>query len=133
MRIFLDANVLFSASNNKSRIGELVFLLIDKGYAFTSDLALEETSRNLLLKRAEWIAAFTSLRERIIKVQTIHFDIQVTLDAKDIPLLCAAIHARCDYFVTGDKYDFGHLYGKKIEGIEIITVKRLTELFAENT
>lgn len=131
MRVFLDANVLFSASNSKSRIGELVYLLVDKGYAFTSDLALEETSRNLLLKRAEWIAAFTSLRERIIKVQTIHFDIKVTLDAKDIPLLCAAIHAGCDYFVTGDKYDFGHLYGQKIEGVEVITVKRLTELFTD--
>lgn len=131
MRVFLDANVLFSASNDKSHIGELVSLLIARGYACTSDIALEEAYKNLALKRAHWVNGFKQISQHITRVETVMLDIAVDLDEKDAPLLSAAIHASCDYFATGDKYDFGHLYGQKIKGVEVVTVKRLAELFAD--
>lgn len=45
MRVFLAANVLFSASNAGSNIARLVDWLLDKGTAVTSDLAHEDARR----------------------------------------------------------------------------------------
>jgi hypothetical protein len=57
----------------------------------------------------------------------------VTLDEKDVPLLCAAIRARSDYFVTGDRRDFGHLFGTRVQGILVVTPLMLAEILAGRT
>ena len=51
MRVFLDANVLFSASNGGSNIARLIALLTERGTGVASDVAVEEARRNLALKR----------------------------------------------------------------------------------
>ena len=43
------------------------------------------------------------------------------LPDKDLPILAAAIAARASALVTGDRRDFGHLYGTTIEGVEVLT------------
>ena len=58
MRVFLDANVLFSASNAGSHIAGLIAWLTERETAISSDLALEEARKNLVLKRAAWLPAF---------------------------------------------------------------------------
>lgn len=63
-------------------------------------------------------------------VPSVLFDLPVALEEKDAPLLCAAIRGRCRYFVTGDRRDFGHLYGRTIEGVEVISLLRLAEILA---
>ena len=54
MRVFLDANVLFSTSNGGSNIARLIALLTERETGITSDVAVEEARRNLALKRNMW-------------------------------------------------------------------------------
>jgi predicted nucleic acid-binding protein len=44
----------------------------------------------------------------------------VRLDSKDRPILLAAIHGEADFLLTGDARHFGHLYGKRIEGVMVL-------------
>ena len=53
--------------------------------------------------------------QRVEEVPSALFGLPVTLDEKDRPLLCAAIRAGCTHFATGDRRDFGHLFGKTVE------------------
>jgi predicted nucleic acid-binding protein len=131
MRVFLDANVLFSASNIGSNIARLVDWLIAAGTAVASDLALEEARRNLALKRADWLPAFEHLVERIEMVPSVQFELPVPLDDRDRPLLCAAIRSKCQFFATGDRRDFGHLFNTTVEGVRVISLLRLAELLAK--
>ncbi len=131
MRVFLDANVLFSASNLGSNIAQLVEWLVTEASAVTSDLACAEARRNLALKRADWLPAFEQLLRRIEQVPSALFDLPVTLDEKDQPLLCAAFRAGCTHFATGDRRDFGHLFDKTVLGVQVVDLLRLAELLGE--
>lgn len=130
MRVFLDANVLFSASNAGSNIARLIARLIEQETAVTSDLAIEEARKNLALKRADWLPAFEEILGGVESVPSVLFELPVPLEVKDAPILCAAIRGRCTLFVTGDRRDFGHLYGKMIQGVEVVPLLRLAEILA---
>ena len=58
------------------------------------------------------------------------FGLSVPLAQQDVPLLCAAIRSQCRYFATGDRRDFGHLYGEIVQGVEVISLLRLAEILA---
>ena len=132
MRIFLDANVLFSASNHPGgkpgNIARLISLLLHRGEAVTSDFALEEAHRNIVLKRPGWTGHFSALSKKVQIIPSVCFDLPVKLGEKDRPILCAAIRAGCEYLVTGDRRDFGHLYNKSVEGVTIIDLTTLAHL-----
>lgn len=130
MRVFLDANVLFSASNAGSNIARLVDWLLAEATAVTSDLAREEARRNLTMKRVDWLPAFEQLMQEVEEVPSARFDLPVSLDEKDRPLLCAAIRARCTHFATGDRRDFGHLFGKAVEQVQVVDLLGLAKLLA---
>ena len=130
LRVFLDANVLFSASNTGSNIATLMESLSERGTGISSHLAVEEARRNIELKRPQWLTGFERVRATLQLVPAARFPLPVTLDAKDAPLLCAAVGAKCDYFVTGDKRDFGHLDGQTVLGVQVISVLRLAQLLA---
>ncbi len=130
MRVFLDANVLFSASNAGSHIARLIAWLVENDTAVSSDLAVEEARRNLALKRPDWLPAFTDVLAGVEVVPSALFTLPVTVTAKDAPLLCAAIRSRCQLFVTGDKRDFGHVMGQTIQGVEVVTPLRLAQVLA---
>ncbi len=132
MRVFLDADVLFSASRFGSNIARLVAWLVEQETAVTSDLAVEEARRNLGIKREDWLPVFEKLLVDLEVVPSALFDLPVPLDSKDAPLLCAAIRSRCDLFVTGDKRDFGHLYGQAVQGVEVVSLLRLAEILASD-
>ncbi len=128
LRVFLDANVLFSASNDGSNIARLVHLLLERGEAVTCDFAVEEARRNVRLKRPAWADALEALLGRVRVVPAIRFDLPVTLAAKDQPILCTAVRSGCPYLATGDQQDFGHLYDQTVDGVTVITLARLAEL-----
>ncbi len=130
MRAFLDANVLFSASNAGGSFAGLLELLVDHGTAVTSDVAIEEARRNLVLKRPAWLPAFEALLPKLEIVPSMVFSLPVTLAEKDVPLLCAAIRGRCDLFVTGDRRDFGALMGRTIPGVRVVSPLQLAKLLA---
>lgn len=39
---------------------------------------------------------------------------------KAAPVMAAAVEADSDILVTGDRRDFGHLYGKTVEGVLVL-------------
>ena len=49
------------------------------------------------------------------------------LPPKDAPVLAAAIASRADRLLTGDLKHFGHLYGKTIEGVLVVSPRSLSE------
>lgn len=114
LRVFLDANVLFTAAYSPDGLSAF---LIDLGAArrltlLTSPIAIVEAERNLEAKRP---AALPALRRSLSAMQIvgepIPADVErltpVQLSSKDRPLLAAAIVARATHFVTGDVADFG--------------------------
>ena len=54
-------------------------------------------------------------------------DIPVELKAKDIPILGGAIALQCTHLLTGDKKDFGFLFGKQVENVLVVSPKLLAE------
>ena len=127
LRVFLDANVIFSASNSESNIARLIKLVIDKHTAITSDFAMEEARRNVELKRPAWLESFATLSPQLQRAPSLLFDLPVELEEKDRPILCAAIRAKSDLLVTGDRKHFGHLYEQTIEGMTVVSVLGLAE------
>lgn len=125
MRVFLDVNVLFSASNEGSNIAKLIDQLMTQGTAVTNDFALEEARRNVELKPPGWIDRLRQIVARLEIVPTVQFDLPVELAEKDRPILCMAIDTRCEALVTGDKRHFGHLFGHVIEGVRVVTLVQL--------
>jgi len=122
MRIFLDANVLFSASNHDSHIVRLLEIVSNDHTVVTSDFTLEEARRNVQLKRPVWSEGFIAIASQLEVTPSVLFDLPVELDEKDRPILCAAIRSQCDLLVTGDRKHFGHLYGHSVEGVTIVSV-----------
>jgi hypothetical protein len=131
MRAFLDANLLFSASNAGSNIARLIAVLCVRGTAVSSDLAVEEARRNITLKRAAWLPAFDRLLHSVEVVPSALFELPARVPVKEAPLLCAAIRSRSQLFVTGDRRDFGHLKGQQVLGVEIVSPLRLARILAE--
>lgn len=131
MRVFLDANVLFSASNEGTNVARLIAWVVRDARAVTSDLARLEAQRNLSLKRPGWLPAFEHLLLQVEQVASSSFDLPVSLNEGDRPLLCAAIRARCTHFATGDRRDFGHLFDRVVEGVEVVSLLRLAEILEQ--
>ncbi len=130
IRVFLDANVLFSASNRDSHIARLVHHLTETAEVVTSDFAAEEARRNIQLKRPTWGTHLKNLLHQIQVVPSSQFHLRVELSDKDQPILCTAIRSQCQYLATGDRKDFGHLYDQTVEGVTIISLARLAEIVA---
>jgi predicted nucleic acid-binding protein len=130
VRVFLDANVLFSASNAGSNIARLIDVALEKGAAVTSDFALEEARRNVELKRPGWIRDFWRLAGQVEIVPSVRFELSVELAEKDVPILCTAIQSGCETLATGDKRHFGHLFDQTIQGVRVLTLVQLAEVLA---
>jgi len=131
MKIFLDANIIFSACNNGSTIAEFLNNLYKKKYKLiTCDYAVEEASRNLSAKRPDWLKNLPRILSKLESKPSRNMDIKVELAEKDRIILTSAIYYKCEIMITGDKRDFGHLYGKKISGTKILSPSlAFTELF----
>jgi predicted nucleic acid-binding protein len=127
MKIFLDANILFSGSNTQSALHQLLHILGEKHELVTSQYAVIEARRNILRKKSNWLNDFEQLVSRLGLCQQGKLTAEVELAEKDRPILAAAITGGCAYLVTGDRKDFGHLFGKTIEGVCILTPSSIAE------
>lgn len=117
--LFLDANVLFSAAYRAdSGLGRLWQL--EDVALHTSRYALEEARINL--DREDQRARLDGLSEKLLFCEAgartpPH---GVSLPEKDMPILLAALTARCTHLLTGDIRHFGSYLGKKIEGMQLM-------------
>lgn len=129
MRIFLDANILFSAANPKWRTSVLVQWLIENATCVTSSYAVEEARRNLAASFPEHRPSL----EKLLRQIEIHataickLDSSIDLKEKDRPILAAAISAYATHLLTGDQKDFKVLLGATILGVRVVTQRMLAE------
>ncbi|GAG31199.1 unnamed protein product, partial [marine sediment metagenome] len=56
------------------------------------------------------------------------FNLSVHLEEKDCPILCSAIQSKYDLLATGDRTHFGHLYGRTVEGVTIVSLRELAKI-----
>jgi predicted nucleic acid-binding protein len=132
MRIFLDANVLFSAAKSDGAMRQLLELLLDAGHECHVDgYVVDEARRNLIAKAPEGDAVLQALLRRMT-VADIHPsgpvpEAATALPEKDRPVLAAAIRCRCDALVTGDRTHFGRFYGKTLGGVAIRSPRSLAD------
>ena len=122
MRVFLDANIVFSASNPSSPLHRLIDDIENRGRLVSSSYTVDEARRNVEAKRSQWIARLEILVSRLVLVEAFPaVDFSFSLPEKDQPILGAAICAGCTHLLTGDKRHFGHLFRTTVEGVRIVT------------
>jgi predicted nucleic acid-binding protein len=127
MKIFLDANIIFSASQLQSPSWQLLDRLSKNATLITHPAVWDEAKRNLLLKRSVWSAGLDYWRERIIQSTAIGPCPDAGLPSKDEPILAAAIASKADRLLTGDLKHFGHLYGRTLQGVLVVSPRLLSE------
>jgi len=119
-RLFLDANVLFSASY-RLNAGLLKLWKLKDVVLCSSNYAVgearlnlaHETQRNRLEELSGRLQLFEAIPRRLPD--------GVSLPDKDVPILLAAIEARATHLITGDLRHFGAYFGRTIERILVVT------------
>jgi uncharacterized protein len=118
-RLFLDANVLFSAAY-RAKAGLLKLWKLKDVKLFSSQYALAEARINLgdeaqrerLSRLSEALELFDAAFQELPD--------GISLPEKDMPIMLAAIEARATHLLTGDLRHFGTYFGKRIGGILIL-------------
>ena len=133
MRVFLDANILFSAAKSDGAVRALLRLLLERGHAGVVDAyVVAEARRNLLAKGSVAIDVLEALLTHLEQapaapVVSALADELGWLPEKDRPVLAAAIRLRCDVLVTGDRTHFGAAYGRSFSGVAVHSPRSLAE------
>jgi len=118
-RLFLDANVLFSAAYRPGA-GLLQLWKLKDVVLCSSGYALEEARINLgeeeqrgrLVRLSAVVQLFDAVQRELPR--------GISLPEKDAPILLAAIEARATHLLTGDVRHFGPYLGKKVGGIAVL-------------
>ena len=131
MRVFLDASILFSAAKSNGAVRRLLDLLRSRGHVgVVNAFVIAEARRNLERKGPDALAALEGLLVRLELVAT-PLPVASALSAwrpeKDRPVLEAAIAARCDALVTGDRTHFAAGYGRAYGGVTVYSPRGLAE------
>ncbi|MGH6885210.1 MAG: PIN domain-containing protein [Geminicoccales bacterium] len=128
MKLFLDANVVFSAAHQAEGRAQQLLELAKAGRCtlVSSAHALEEARRNLELKSRGFEARLAAARSVAATVpeapgETVAWAAGEGLPPKDAPILAAAAHCGAQLLVTGDARDFGPLYGRTLRGVKVVT------------
>ena len=110
MKLFLDANILFTAAHNPRGKATFVLELAGKGYweVATSSFAIEEARRNIAAKFPDALDELDRLLGNVEVVPTsLDQPCPIDLPEKDVPIFLSAVDARCTHLLTGDLRDFG--------------------------
>ncbi len=132
MRVFLDANILFSAAKSDGAVRALLRLLLDRGHECRVDAyVVAEARRNLVDKGPQAIEALDALLGHL-QVAPAQADAGEAADlawlpTKDRPVLAAAIRLGCEALITGDRRHFGSAFGRTVGGVAIHSPRSLAE------
>lgn len=110
MRVFLDANVLFTAAHNPKGKAFLVIQSETDGHylLFTSDAAVEECKRNLAIKYPDCLVCLDNLLSRVtVFIADLSAPFPEGLPPKDAVIFQAAVTCQATHFLTGDHRHFG--------------------------
>lgn len=119
-RLFLDANVLFSAAY-RTDAGLVQFWKLKDVILCSSHYAVEEARINLAENSQRRRLAKLARRLRLFEAARQDLRNGLSLPEKDAPILLAAIEAQATHLITGDVRHFGSYFGKQIEGILILS------------
>lgn len=138
MKVFLDANVYFSAARSPLGGSSLIIAFARKGILriFASPEVLREAERNLRLKEPQEVLLRHYQNLQAIDVAKIRIDKEKALrnfgeaiNPKDALILEGVRKARADYLVTLDRR---HFFTRKVEELklpfEIVTPGRIIEI-----
>lgn len=132
MRVFLDANTLFSAAKSDGAVRAMLQLLVDRGHDCRADAyVVAEARRNLAAKGPQALDVLDALLADLqIAAAAPAAEQSGELDwlpEKDCPVLAAAIRLGCEVLVTGDRTHFGPGYGQTFGGVTIHSPRSLVE------
>jgi predicted nucleic acid-binding protein len=127
MRVFLDANILFSASQPHSRMRAFLDILMGRAKCLSNEYAIEEARRNLIAKFPDTVKALERLAKKCEVVSQLEPDLKIDLPQKDVPILAGAIAGHATHLLTGDEKDFGKYWGHTIQGVKIVSPRMLAE------
>jgi predicted nucleic acid-binding protein len=120
-RVFLDANILFSAAYDPaSRLVELWNL--QNVELVTSAYAAGEALRNIAAKRPRRLQSLSELLSSLGMIDdsaSVQLPKGITLPEKDLPILRGAIACGASFLLTGDS-DFDRYFGQVIDGVLVM-------------
>lgn len=126
MRLFLDANVLFSASLSSTGVGAGLVDLAAIGVCelLSSRLACDEAERNLRVKSPRALDRWGIVRAALTITpeadRRLRQRLPVDLLDNDLAVLAAAVAARAHVLVTGDRRHFGPLFDRTIGSTRVL-------------
>ena len=132
MRVFLDANILFSAARTDGTVRRILGLLSESGHqCCVNAYVAGEARRNIAVKSPEHVEALERLLVVMVHVELVpgaplRDELQL-LPEKDRPVLDAAARGRCDALLTGDRAHFGRWFGRSLAGVKIHSPKTLLQ------
>ena len=109
-KLFLDANVLFTAAHNPDGKAALLFdvLELKRWQLVASGFAIAEARRNVAAKYPTQSARLESLIAQLTEVgQPAAVGIGIRLPEKDQPIYLAALACRATHLLSGDLRHFG--------------------------
>ncbi len=120
-RLFLDANVLFSAAY-RPEAGVVRLWQIPDVELLTSTFALEEARRNLpeegQRKRLEGLLKHVEVGEALMLSTERRGGVE--LPEKDWPILGGAAASGASHLITGDLRHFGPFFGQRVLGVLVM-------------
>jgi predicted nucleic acid-binding protein len=128
MRIFLDANILFSAAKSDGAVRRLLQLLQAGKHTLVVDgFVVEEARRNLRRKASASALEDLAALLTVMELEPSGTDLPDEADGldwlptKDRPVLAAAARLRCGALITGDRTHFESGYGKAFAGVMLLS------------
>ena len=124
-RLFLDANVLFSAAYRQDA-GVRRLWDIPRVTLLTSEYAVDEARRNLV--SGDQLSRLDALLKpvQVEPARTLDPVLRkgIELREKDWPILGGAVAAGATHLITGDLRDFGPFLGRVVLGVLVLTPSR---------
>jgi predicted nucleic acid-binding protein len=119
-RLFLDANVLFSAAY-RERAGLLSLWDVRDAQIITSRYAAAEARRNLSTREQQTrLDAILERTDLVDESDPRTIDDEKRLPEKDRPILRAAVLGKATHLITGDFSHFGRFFGERLQGVIIV-------------
>jgi predicted nucleic acid-binding protein len=119
-RLFLDANILFSAAYLPNA-GLLRLWKLRNVTLCSSRYAFEEARFNLAEEAQKRRLARLARNLQYFDAGSRQLPPDVSLPEKDVPIFLTAMEARATHLLTGDVRHFGPCFGRTIAGILVVS------------
>ena len=124
LKIFLDANILFSAAYGSPALERLWDKAAQGFYhLLASRYVVEEARRNLATTEQLLDLERCLQHVKIVPEADPGIACPISLPDNDRPVFMAAVMAGADFLATGDLLHFGPFFGKRIQGVMIARLR----------